>query len=1126
MIKIIISKFSTKAFTATLALFFSFTSVYGQQLKVKGTVTGDGSLLPGVSVAVKGEQVGSVTDFDGNFEISANKDDVLIFSYVGFKSLEVDLEGRNNLDVNLIADVSELDEVVVVGYGSVKRKDLTGAVSTIKSDEIEKIKTTSFEGAIASKAAGVQVVQSEGGPDASFKIRIRGGTSINASNDPLYVIDGFPITGAGVSTSVGQGNSSTSPLATIDPSSIESIDILKDASATAIYGSRGANGVILITTKKGLPGRNQITFQSFYGVSTLSRKLDILSAQEFIDYRNDYQTWFPAFADVNDDTNQSKYLAESMRVDDGTGTYIPIDLATMEFDPPILIDDWQENITREAITKNYRINASGGNKNTRYNAAFSYQDREGIIRTSGIERYTGNFNISSKLNDRLEAGFNGNIGHISRSGVVTAASDNSQGRSGIVTSAILFSPVQSPRQWFQNEYDPETGRIIANRNGDVSNPELILSENANFGNTLQTSLNAYLSYELVEGLTFRSSIRGFSMAVKNKAWYTNKFGWSKAVGGRAITRFYNSGSLVTEQNLSYLKDIGNHRINATLVYERQQNTSENLTSNSTGFDIPGLDLDALQGALNTEPTQSYAFNSSVESFIGRIQYDAFNKYLVTASLRYDGSSRFAEDKRWDYFPSLGLAWRISDESWFYNSANSSSENLVGSLIEKLRNNISDLKLKFSYGQSGNTEIPAYKSIAQAGISSYVFAGSALTTGSSITQLANEELTWETTREIDYGFSLGLFDNRVTIEADYYDKETSNLLLEVPLPSTSGYQTAFKNLGLVSNKGYEFAVNANMIENRDFDWNMNFNISFNENKVLDLGDADEFFVTAIGDNLTNNDYIVKVGESLGSIYGLDFDGVYTYDDFVEFEGMTESEAASKLYADAAAVGDDGTAMWWSLNQYTLKDGVPLNALVTNGTYRPGMTKFKDINGDGVINDDDRHIIGNTLPKHFGGMSQNLNFKNFDLSIQTSWSYGNDVYNKTLKKGIQTSVPWRNKFAIVNDRWSPENPMGKFTAFSAGSSGDVNSAAYDSYIEDGSYFRIGNITLGFTLPKDLIKKIGVKNIRIYASMDNVHIWTKYSGWDPDVSVGNNQLTPGLDVDSYPRSRTFRTGIVARF
>ena len=312
MTKLIIRKFSITIFLAMLVLFCSFTTVYGQQLKVKGTVTGDGSLLPGVSVSVKGDQVGSVTDFDGNFEIPANKDDVLVFSYVGFKTLEVDLEGRNNLEVNLIADVSKLDEVVVVGYGSVKRKDLTGAVSTIKSEEIEKINTTSFEGAIAAKAAGVQVVRSEGGPDAAFKIRIRGGTSINASNDPLYVVDGFPLTGGGVNTSTEMGNSATSPLATLDPSNIASIDILKDASATAIYGSRGANGVVIITTKQGAPGTSRISFESFLGVSTLASKLPILDAQGFIDFRNEYQRWDPIFLTSDPGSGQAKYLAESL----------------------------------------------------------------------------------------------------------------------------------------------------------------------------------------------------------------------------------------------------------------------------------------------------------------------------------------------------------------------------------------------------------------------------------------------------------------------------------------------------------------------------------------------------------------------------------------------------------------------------------------------------------------------------------------------------------------------------------------------------------------------------------------------------------------------------------------------
>ncbi len=1093
---------------AALTLFVS--NVYGQKLKIKGTVTGDSTPLPGVSVSVKGDQIGSVTDFDGKYEIAAAENDVLVFSYIGFKTLEVTLNGQTTLDVNLIADVSKLDEVVVVGYGSVKRKDLTGAVSTIKSDEIEKINTTSFEGAIASKAAGVQVVRSEGGPDAAFKIRIRGGTSINASNDPLYVVDGFPLTGGGINTSTEMGNSTTSPLATLDPSNIESIDILKDASATAIYGSRGANGVVIITTKQGKPGTTRINFESYLGVSSLSRKLPILDAQGFIDFRNDYQRWDPLFLTSDPGSGQAKYLAESFRTQDPeTGYYVPINLATMSFDPPLLVDDWQESITRQAITKNYKLSANGGNKTARYNAALSYQDREGIIKTSGIERYSGNFNITSKVNDKLQVGFNGNVGYIKRSGVVTAASDNKQGRAGVVTNAVLFQPIQSPRIWPENEYDPETGRLIANRNGDVVNPMLMLSENSMHGVTNQTRLNAYVSYELLKGLTYKASLRGYSSSVKNKAWFSDRFGWSRAVGGKAVTSFFNSASLATEQSLNYLKDFGDHRLNAVLVYERQENTTESLRTASTGFSIPDYNLDGLQDAVNVEPTVSNAFESSIESFLARVQYDAFNKYLLTASIRYDGSSRFTSgSKQWGYFPSVGLAWRISNEPF-----------LEGNSI------ISDAKFKFSFGESGNTQIPTFQSKSAADGAGYIFSGNILTPGASIIRLANDNLSWEKTQEIDFGLSLGLFNNRITMEADYYNKETKDLLLAVPLPVTSGYQTAFKNLGLVSNIGYEFSLDASIIDQRDFKWNMNFNISTNKNEILDLGGADEFFITSIGGDGVNNDYVIRVGESLGSIHGLAYDGVYTYEDFVEFDGMTLEEATAKFRADEAAL--DNVAMWWSLNDYTLKDGVPVNATVTNGTYRPGMTKFKDINEDGIINDDDRHIIGNTLPKHFGGMTQNFTYKNFDFSVQTAWSYGNDVYNKTMRKGSSTSVPWRNKFDIVKDAWTPDNPSGTWTGFSGGGpSGDIASAAYDVFIEDGSFFRISNMTLGYKMPKNILKQVRLSFLRLYVSVDNLHVWTKYTGWDPDVSVGNNQLTPGLDADAYPRAKTFRTGIIARF
>ncbi|MDG1731238.1 MAG: TonB-dependent receptor [Algibacter sp.] len=1096
------SEKSKKILMLTVLLaFFGFLELHAQQKSITGTVTGSGMPLPGVSITIKGKQVGAVTDFDGIYKLEVSENDILVFTYLGYKNQEIVVKGKIKINVSMIEDVSKLDEVVVIGYGSVKRKDLTGSVSTIKSEEIDKIKTTSFEGSLASRISGVQVVSSEGGPDAAFKIRVRGGTSINASNDPLYVVDGFPISGGGVSSSTGLGNSSVSPLATLDPSNIESIDILKDASATAIYGSRGANGVVIITTKKGRPGVANLNLETFTGFSTLSSRLDVLTTQEFINFRNDFQPWSPGL------TDQKKYLAETFRVDDGTGTYVPI---TADY-PGLIVDDWLENITRTAIEKNYRLSINGGNDKTRYSSSISYLDREGIIKTSGIERYSLNLNISQKVSDRINTGINVNGGYTLRSGVVTAATNNNQGRSGVVTSAALFGPVQPIRHLENADTEAalgiifdEEGRMIANQNGDIANPVVLLEENKNSAVVFQGGFNTFLEYKIADGLKFKSSIRGYVYESKTKAYFSERVGWTQAVGGRAITSFGNSRSIVTEQNLSFVKKYGNHSINAILVAEKQQNKNEFLQTNSTGFELPGLNLDALQSALNTEPTTSNENTSSIESYLARVQYDAFNKYLITASARYDGSSRFAEGNKWGFFPSIGVAWRISNENF-----------LKGSSF------LSDAKIRASYGETGNTEIGSYRSLARAGFSSYIFNGSSLTTGGSIDRLPNPDLTWETTTQSDVGLSLGFFDNRISIEADYYNKETSDLLLEVPLPATSGFTTAFQNLGVVSNEGYELAIDAKIIENKDFKWSANFNISFNENKVLDLGEADEFFVTAIGDNQIQGDYVVRVGESLGSIYGLQDDGVYTFSDFVEFDGLTDAEAAELLYSNVTE-----NENWYSINIYNLKDGVVKNSTVADGAYRPGMTKFKDENNDGVINDLDRKIIGNTQPKHFGGFSSNFRYKAFDLSFQTAWTYGNDIYNKNIKKGSSTAQPWSNKLAIINQRWSPETPNNTLTSFNTGASGNINSAAYSRYIEDGSFFRLANITAGFQLPKKTSQSLGLKSLRFYGSIDNVFVLTSYSGWDPDVSVGNNQLTPGLDVDSYPRSRTFRIGVNANF
>lgn len=1090
------------SYIAVLLFFLTSFQLIGQEKTISGLVTDDkGMPLPAASVTVKGQKTGTYTDFDGNYSITATNKDVLIFNFLGYKKKEIAVGDKTKINAILLADVSVLDEVVVIGYGSVRRRDLTSSVSTVKSESIDKIKTTSFEGALANRAAGVQVVTSEGGPDASFKIRVRGGTSINASNDPLYVVDGFPINGGGVSTSSGLGNSSTSPLASLDPASIESIDVLKDASATAIYGSRGANGVVIITTKQGKSGRMNLTFDTFTSVSVLSNRLDVLTPEEYIQYANDFQPWDASL------TSQKKFLAERYRVDDGTGTFVPVDVNN----PNLFIDDWQDNITRPAITNNYVISANGGNDKTRYAANLSYINREGIIKTTDFERYNINLNINQKLNKRLRTGFNANLGYVLRSGVVTSATGNGSGRAGVVTSAALFSPVLPIRHSDNAEIEEslgiefdEEGRMIANQNGDINNPTLMLEENKNIGTNFQGRFNAFLEYKILDGLTFKSSVRGYASRNKTKAYFSERFGWARAIGGSATTRFMANSSIVTEQNLNFTKKFGKHRINATLVAERQQNTFESLVATSTGFEIPNLNLDALQFALNTSPTQSNSIKTSLESYLARMQYNFSWKYFLTASVRYDGSSRFAEGNKWGVFPAIGAAWTISNEKFLKNN--------------KI---ISNAKLRVSYGETGNNQIGAYQSLAGAGLAGYIFDGSTLNSGATITRLPNEDLTWETTIQSDIGLSLGLFDGRVNIEADYYNKDTNDLLLQVPLPVTSGFRTAFQNIGSVNNRGFEFAVNAVVVENDNFKWDTNFNISFNKNEVTNLGNANEFFVTAIGDFQIQNDYVVRVGESLGSIFGLQDDGVYTFSDFVEFDGLTDAEAADLLYANA-----NGVDNWYSVNIYTLKPGVVQNSTVAPGTYRPGMTKFKDHNGDGIINDEDRHIIGNTQPIHFGGFTNNFSYKNFDLSIQTAWSYGNDIYNKGIKKMTNTANPWGNKIAIVNDRWSPENPNNQITSFNTGASGDINSAAYSRFIEDGSFLRVSNITLGYQFPKKNAKSLGVNSIRLYGAVDNAFLWTNYSGWDPDVSVGNNQLTPGLDIDSYPRERTFRLGVNVKF
>ena len=1092
------SKLKTCLFT--LACLLSFNVFYAQTKTIKGNVTADGQPLPGVSIIIKGTTKGAVTDFDGNYEINANPNDVLVFNYIGYEKREATVGTNPVVNVVLFESASKLDEVVVVGYGSVKRKDLTGSVVSLKSEELNKIKPISFEGGLAAKAAGIQVTASEGGPEAGFKVRVRGGTSINASSDPLYVIDGFAIQGDNVGTGVGLGNSTTSPLAAIDPNTIESIEVLKDASATAIYGSRGANGVIIITTKGGKKGRTALNFETYTSVGTLARKIDLLKGQEFVDWRNEYSPWDP--------NNTSDYIMTAYRDEFGND----IDLN----DPRIILTDWQDEITRTAITTNYNLSMSGGSDNSNYSASFSYLKSEGVIKTSDFERYNTSLRLNQNLSKKLTAGINMNIGFSKSSGVVTAASENANGRSGIVTNAILFSPVQGLTRYNDAVYD-EDGRIVSLRDGDIVNPNRMLEDDKNRSIRFNSFGNIYLQYQIAEGLTFRSSIRGNFGANKGQAYFSEKYGWGQTAGGRAFTNNNNSLGLTTEQNLTYRNTFGKHGLNITAVYEQQQTSFEFTSSASTGFDLPGVNLNNLGTAQETLPTNSGFTDNSLRSALARVQYDFDDRFVLNLSARYDGSSRFAEGYKWGFFPSAGIAWKVSNENFL-----------------KSNNTISDLRLKASYGETGNTAIGSYRSLPQTETASYIYNGNQLGIGVAVQNLVVDGLTWETTSQIDTGISLGLFDDRISIEADYYKKETTNLLLDKPVPATTGFDTVFTNVGTLVNEGFEFVVNTTNIKNNNFSWTSSFNISFNDNEVTDLGGAKEFFTRAIGDNQIGIDYVTRVGEPVGNIYGLQVDGVYTYSDFVDFDGLTDAEAYAKINQDAL---DQGLP-FQRLN-YQLKDGVVVSAGRPNtATYRPGLPKLKDQltvdtdgdgipdSGDGIVNSDDRTIIGRTVPKHFGGFTNNFTYKNFDLSVLTSWSYGNDVYNKNLVRGTGQNIPFFNKYGIIRDRWTPDNPNTTVAAINGFGDAGVSGNAYSTYVEDGSFIRLSNITLGYKLPQKLVKTLGVKSFRLYAAADNVWLWSDYSGYDPEVSVGTNQLTPGLDSDSYPRARTFRIGLNVGF
>jgi TonB-linked SusC/RagA family outer membrane protein len=1012
-----------------------------QRLRIRVTDT-QGEALVGVSVSVKGGAEKGVTDAAGFFTVAlSDLNRVLVFSYVGFKTKEVPLNGLSSLNVTLEDQITGLDQVVVIGYGTAQKKDVTGAVGQVNMSDFSKAPVKSFDDALAGRVAGVDVSANDGQPGSSNNIIIRGANSITQDNSPLYVIDGFPIENPDNNV--------------ISPSDIESIDILKDASATAIYGSRGANGVIIITTKKGKKGDPSVTYNGYYGFQQDINRPRMMNAYEFVKYQ---LLAAPNAAEI--------YLKNGKTLEDYKN---------------VKGLDMQEELLRLAPMQNHDLAIRGGTDKTQYAISFNNLNQQGMIINSGFSRYQGRIVLDQTVNDKLKVGLNVNYSRTKSSGLIVTAGSTS-GTVNLMFQALAYRPVSGSDTSLLDElYDPT---IDGNINADYRiNP--VLSAKNEINNRIGNNLiaNGYLQYRILPNLTLRVSGGINNNWSRAEAFYNsftstgnpryNIKGPNGSVSNGLLSNWLN------ENTLTYNKTFNKrHQLTAVAGFTAQgtRSSSYRLTASQVpneSLGIDGLDEGATQNILSQRSENTLA------SFLGRVNYIFNSRYLFTASLRNDGSSKFAPGYKWGMFPSGAFAWRIKEERF----------------LRKMRN-ISDAKIRLSYGATGNNRVsdfPYLSTLALPTTSAYAFNNGVPVAGVKLQTLGNPNLKWETTTQFNLGIDLGLFKDRISITTDIYRKTTDNLLLNAILPYTTGFDEGYKNIGKMRNQGLEFTLNTVNVSGAKFQWTSSFNISFNSNKVLGLTENQESILTPVLWDGTWNVplYMAKIGEPVAQFYGLIWDGVYQYGDF-----------------DKAPDG-----------RYFLKSSVPTNGF-DRQNIKPGDIRYKDLNGDGVVNARDFTVIGRSLPIHKGGFSNNFTYGGFDLNIFFQWSYGNDILNanRLIFEGNGRGYPGTNQYASYVDHWRPDNPTNDLHRPNGQGPGFYSTRV----IEDGSYLRLKTISLSYTAPSQFIRRYKMKGLRLYVTAQNLHTWTSYSGRDPDVSTRNSTLTPGFDWAAYPMARTIVFGL----
>lgn len=1001
--------------------------------------------LIGATIQVKGTSTGAITDFDGNFILKLKKGATISISYIGYKPQEVKYTGQASINLKMVPDNQALDEVVVVGYGAMKRSDLTGSVASVASKDIEGFKASSVAGALGGQIAGVQITSTDGTPGAGFNINIRGVGTLTGDSSPLYIVDGFEVDN----------------IDNISNSDIESIEILKDASSSAIYGARAANGVVLITTKSGKTGKPIITYNGSASYRKISKTLDVLSPYEFVKLQGEVNSSYTNsyYKDKNDDGSIPKYRT----LDD----YIGVDGV-----------DWQAETFNPTWSQDHNVTITGGTNDTKYNASFSRYIENGIFNNSGFDRTTAKLRFNHKLTKNITFDATVNYAQTNRKGVGTSADS---GRFNMLAQILSARPTGGLKltddELLHSAIDPEmleTGESLAQVNPVIQTQSVTNDKRAEMW-----SGNASITWQIRKGLTFKTA--GTYNTTNNRTDVFYKDGSKEAYRngeqpyGR--TQMGRDVRWTNYNNLTWKQKIKKHNYDIMLGHEISYRGTEYLLGEAMGFPTNNQGNDNLTLGSTPSRVESSLTDKTLLSFFARGNYNYDNRYLLTATIRADGSTVFSAKNKWGFFPSFSAAWRVSEEAFM-----------------KDIHWISNFKVRLGWGTVGNDRISNYLSLDLYTANKYG-VGSNTTTVLTPKQLKNSNLKWEGSTTTNLGLDLGFFDNRLNVTADFFIKNTKDLLLAQSLAQETGFDSQMQNVGKIRNKGIELSFNSTNIQTRDFTWQSNFNISFIKNTLESLASGVESMYTRTGfdSNFTEYDYIATVGQSLGLIYGYEFDGIYQSSDFY--------------------ITPDG--------KQVLKSGITNNARY--GTVKPGVVKYKDQDGDGVITTADRTIIGNAMPKWYGGFTNTFNYKGIDLSFMLQFNYGNDIYNATRLYATQTRSGRRNMLAEVTDRWSPTNASNKVPS----QDGYISNDVYSRFVEDGSFLRLKNITLGYSLPHKWIRNIHVSKLRVYATAQNLFCITGYSGYDPEVnSASNNPMTPGLDWGAYPKSRVFTFGIDLQF